>query len=120
MEERTTDLATMLAEARRTARQIRLAPALVPASAREGYAVQREVASLLGWAPLGWKIAGTTAAVRRKLGIAAPIYGRIFRRFACRAPARFAHADLLDPLVECEFFVTLGRASGAKACAPAK
>src|SRR5207247_6537000 len=34
---------------------------------------------------------------------------RTFRRFECRSPARFKAAELLDPLVECEFFVTLAR-----------
>lgn len=103
-------LADQLVAARREARQIgSLAPDLVPRGADEAYAVNREVAARLGWEPLGWKIAGTTEAVRARLNIDAPIYGRTFRRFAVRSPARFRHADLLDPLVECEFFVTLAR-----------
>ena len=105
------ELAALLARARRDARQVRdpLPPALVPPDADAAYAVNAEVAALLGWEPLGWKIAGTTAAVRARLGLDGPIYGRTFRRFALPSPARLPHAELLDPLVECEFFVTLAR-----------
>lgn len=104
-------LAVLLADARREGRQVRgpLPPELVPPDADAGYAVNAEAAALLGWEPLGWKIAGTTEAVRARLGIAGPIYGRTFRRFALPSPARLPHAELLDPLVECEFFVTLAR-----------
>lgn len=104
-------LGALLAEARREARQVResLPPALVPPDAEAGYAVHAEVAALLGWEPLGWKIAGTSADVRARLRIDAPIYGRTFRRFASSSPATLRHAELLDPLVECEFFVTLAR-----------
>jgi len=101
-------LADLLFEARRDARQIeQLSADLVPETVDQAYAVNRAVAKRLGWEPLGWKIAGTTANVRGKLGLDGPIYGRSFRRFECTSPARFKHAELLDPLVECEFFVTL-------------
>ena len=103
-------LAELLTEARRDGRQLALLPDdLVPDTVTSAYAVNQSVAERLGWEPLGWKIAGTTDAVRTKLRLDAPIYGRTFRRFACRSPARFKAAELLDPLVECEFFVTLAR-----------
>ena len=103
-------LADLLFEARRNARQLDSLPAdLVPETAAQAYAINRIVAERLGWEPLGWKIAGTTNAVRGKLGLDGPIYGRSFRRFACASPACFKAAELLDPLVECEFFVTLAR-----------
>jgi 2-keto-4-pentenoate hydratase len=101
-------LAGLLAIARRDGRQIQvLDPDLVPISIDDGYAVNRLVARRLGWEPLGWKIAGTTAAMRAKLRLDSPIYGRTYRRFAVQSPARLVWATLLDPLVECEFFVTL-------------
>ncbi len=81
----------------------------MPPDADAAYAVDAEVAALLGWEPLGWKIAGTAEAVRARLSLSGPIYGRTFRRFALPSPARLRHAELLDPLVECEFFVTLAR-----------
>lgn len=102
------DLAALLAAARGAGRQVTdLPPALIPADAEAGYAVADEVARLLGWETLGWKIAGTTAAMRAKLGVTEPICGRSYRRFALPSPARLSHAALLDPLVECEFFVIL-------------
>src|SRR5262245_7817253 len=102
-------LTDLLAAARRDARQVpSVPPDLVPRDHDQGYAVSRMVAERLGWEPLGWKIAGTTAAIREKLKIDRPIYGRTYRRFAVSAPARLVHGELLDPLVECEFFVTLG------------
>jgi 2-keto-4-pentenoate hydratase len=79
-----------------------------PNDAAEGYQLAMAVSDRLAWQPLGWKIAGTTEQVRQKLGIKEPIYGRTWRRFAIDSPARFEHTQLLDPLVECEFFVTLG------------
>ena len=97
------NLAEILAEARRANRQI-TTPIQPP---EDGYGVQDEVTRLLGWEPLGWKIAATTPAMQARLRMSEPIRGRSFRRFATTAPARFRHAELLDPLVEAEFFVTL-------------
>jgi len=102
------ELARRLADARAEGRQITgLDPELVPTSADDAYRINAKVADLLGWAPLGWKIAATTEAVRTKLKTDGPIYGRTFQRFKHTSPARFQHSTLLDPLVECEFFVTL-------------
>jgi 2-keto-4-pentenoate hydratase len=85
-------LADLLFEARRDARQLdSLAGDLVPETVDQAYAINRAVAERLGWEPLGWKIAGTTANVRGKLGLDGPIYGRSFRRFKCASPARFQH-----------------------------
>ena len=103
------ELANLLVQARRNVSQFSLPDDLVPDTALEAYAVNQIVAERLGWEPLGWKIAGTTDAVRGKLQLDGPIYGRTFRRFACTSPARFKAAELLDPLIECEFFVTLAR-----------
>jgi 2-keto-4-pentenoate hydratase len=104
------DLAERLADARRSVRQIAELPArLVPQSIDEAYRVNTLVADRLGWKRLGWKIAATTEAVRTKLGTAGPIYGRTFEKFRHASPAHLRHAELLDPLVECEFFITLGR-----------
>ncbi|MGY2901011.1 2-keto-4-pentenoate hydratase [Bradyrhizobium sp. URHC0002] len=103
------ELANLLVQARRNVSQFSLPDDLVPDAAPEAYAVNQMVAERLGWEPLGWKIAGTTDAVRGKLQLDGPIYGRTFRRFACTSPVHFKAAELLDPLIECEFFVTLAR-----------
>lgn len=104
------ELAGHLVAARRDGRQITdLALSMVPSSIDAAYRVNADVAAALGWEPLGWKIAATTEAVRAKLKSDGPIYGRTFRRFRMDSPARLAMSTLLDPLVECEFFCTLGR-----------
>jgi 2-keto-4-pentenoate hydratase len=101
-------LATMLATARRTGQQIEALPeALVPPDAETAYAVNIKVAEQLKWPTLGWKIARTTAHVREKLNISEPIYGRTYKRFAHETGTTLPHKELLDPLVECEFFVSL-------------
>jgi len=104
-------LAAMLINARREAQQVTatLPAHMLPPDAEAGYAIATEVAAGLGWDRLGWKIAGTTAEVRRRLGVSEPIYGLCYRCFALPSPARLDHAALLDPLVECEFFVTLAK-----------
>lgn len=38
-----------------------------------------------------------------------PIYGRSYRRFAAGSPAKLDFASLCDPMIECEFFVTLSK-----------
>ena len=102
-------LVDLLVAARCDGRQITDLPAeLVPATDAEGYAVNAMAAASLGWAPLGWKIAATTPQMQRRLRTTEPIYGRTFQRFAVPSPARFHHAGLLDPIVECEFFFRLG------------
>ena len=91
-------LAELLIEARRDVRQLEALPDdLVPETAAGAYQVNRIVAERLGWPPLGWKIAGTTVAVRGKLGLNGPIYGRTFQRFECTSPARFK-AALVAPI----------------------
>lgn len=109
LSEKQEELASLLVRARQDVRQITLPGDLVPATPQDAYAVNKAVAQRLGWEPLGWKIAGTTDAMRGKLQLEGPIYGRTFRRFACTSPVSFKAAELLDPLIECEFFVTLAR-----------
>lgn len=101
-------LIEQLASARRDVRQLPGLPTdLVPVTSEDGYAVNKRVAERLGWEPLGWKIAGTTTFVQQKLGLDCPIYGRTFKRFEVQSPTTFRTSDLLDPLIECEFFVRL-------------
>lgn len=104
------NLTDRLLVARRDLVQLQdLPPGDIPASNDEAYRVHREVVAGLGWEPMGWKIAGTTEYIQQALGLDGPIYGRNFRRHRRTSPTRLDAASLLDPLVECEFFVTLGR-----------
>jgi 2-keto-4-pentenoate hydratase len=103
-------LAETLAAARRDRVQVADFPAaLVPPTVAAGYDAAADVEKALGWEPLGWKIAGTTVAMREKLRLDEPIFGRTYRRFRVASPCRLSHSALLDPLFESEFFVTLGK-----------
>jgi 2-keto-4-pentenoate hydratase len=102
-------LAALLAAARRDGRQVAaLPPELTPPDADTAYAVADRVAALLGWAPLGWKVAGTSDVMRARLRMPEPILGRSFARFLVESPARLRHAELLDPIVEAEVMFRLG------------
>lgn len=104
------ELTALLVRARQEASQIRDLPAsLLPSDAAEAYAIQAEVARRLGWPPLGWKVAATNDEMRRRLRMAEPIFGRSFARFARHSPARFAHAGLLDPIIEAEFVFVMAK-----------
>lgn len=103
-------LAELLSAARRDRHQIPSLPKdLEPATSDDAYAINTLVAADLGWPQLGWKIAATTSEMQQRLRTSEPIYGRTYQRFATPSPTRFRHAELLDPLVECEFFFRLGR-----------
>src|SRR5258705_9708004 len=80
------ELANLLVQARRDVSQFSLPADLAPDTALAAYAVNEIVAQRLGWELLGWKIAGTTDAVRGKLQLDGPIYGRAFPPFACTPP----------------------------------
>lgn len=102
-------LADLLIQARRDGRQLDpLPPELLPATHAEAYVVNALVADGLGWAPLGWKIAGTNPVMQQRLATGGqPICGRTFAQFEMSSPATLLHAELLDPIVECEFFFRL-------------
>lgn len=103
-------LTELLIAARHDSRQIAaLPPDLQPASIEDAYAINARVAAGLGWPQLGWKIAATTPEMQQRLRTSEPIYGRTYQRFATPSPACFRHSELLDPLIECEFFFRLGR-----------
>ncbi len=52
-----------------------------PATLDEGYAVQDAMAASCGQAVAGWKIAATSEAGQRHIGVSEPIGGRLFADF---------------------------------------
>ena len=94
---------------RRSVSQITLPDDLVPASAQ--CRLRRQQGRWRNGSA-GSRSAGRSPAppdaMCGKLQLDGPIDGRTFRRFACTSLARFKAAELLDPLIECKFFVTLG------------
>jgi 2-keto-4-pentenoate hydratase len=50
----------------------------MPQNRADGYAVQQALARLSGQQPYGWKIAATSAAGQRHIGVDGPLAGRLF------------------------------------------
>ena len=94
-----------LAQARLSA----LPAACKPATLDEGYAVQAAMARLAGESIFGWKIAATSAAGQRHIGVTEPLAGRLFADFVLADGANLPAAPLQMLVVEAEFAFRLGR-----------
>ncbi len=87
-----------------------LGPGLAPADAAAGYALQRRVAERLGAVPpAGFKIGATTRRMQDYLGLAGPAVGFVPASSLRPAGATVRFDDFLNPGVECEIGVRLGR-----------
>ena len=92
---------------------------LLPESIIEAYEVQGVYQSSLGkeFGPVaGYKIAYTTTALQQSSGISEPVAGVILAQNVRHSPAVLNSMDFLQPGIECEVGVRLGRdlpASGA-------
>lgn len=104
------ELTALLARLRREGRQQSgLDPRLAPADNDHAYRIAGRVATALGWAVGGWKIAAMKEEMQKALRTTSPIYGRVFAQFIRPAPATFETARLLRPLAEIEYAVLLDR-----------
>lgn len=96
--------------ARRARRMLDPLGAAAPATAEAGYAVQREVAEGQGALPVpGFKIGATTKQMQDYLGLSGPAAGFVPAGSINADGTTFRFADFLNPGVECEFGVRLGR-----------
>ena len=92
---------------------------LLPESISEAYDVQAAYQGALSaefGAVAGYKIAYTTTALQQSSGISEPVAGVILSNNVRHSPAVLNSADFLQPGIECEVGVRLGRdlpASGA-------
>jgi len=80
-----------------------------PGSLAEGYAVQDAMAALARQPVLGWKIAATSAAGQRHIGVSEPLAGRLFADFVLGDGARLAAGPMLMRVAEAEFAFRLGQ-----------
>ena len=103
-------LARDLADAWRSGGTIPLPPAgQGPATRAEAYAIQDQMAGLIGGAVAGWKVGATVRAVQLFEGHDGPLPGRIFADRCYDSPARVP-ANLFNGVkVECEFAFRLTR-----------
>ena len=73
------ELAPLLAEAWKTGNALKsISAGSLPADRAQAYAVQDQMAQLLGSPTIGWKVGATSEAVQRAEGYDGPLPGRIF------------------------------------------
>ena len=94
--------------------------AALPADCRpgllsEGYAIQDAMIANAGQSVFGWKIAATSAAGQKHIGVTEPLAGRLFGGFILPDGANLPAARLQMRVVEAEFAFRLGRDLPARA-----
>lgn len=85
-----------------------------PATLADGYAVQDAMAAFVGQPIFGWKIAATSAAGQKHIGVTEPLAGRLFVDFVLRDGASLPAAPLQMRVVEAEFAFRMGRDLGPR------
>jgi len=80
-----------------------------PSSPEEGFAIQEAIARLSGDTRFGWKIAATSAAGQRHIGVDGPLPGTLLARRTRDCPARFGLGANLMRVAEAEFAFRMGR-----------
>lgn len=82
-----------------------------PKGLSEAYAVQAALHEILGASDAlsGWKIGATTRSMQRYLGVDGPAYGRMLSGNTHRSGAALDNADFVNPGIECEIAVRVGR-----------
>jgi 2-keto-4-pentenoate hydratase len=104
------DAADAILAARRAKRPLEPLGDGAPADVAAGYAAQRRVAERLGAVPpAGFKIGATTRQMQEYLGLSGPAAGFVPRESLRPDGAVLRFADFLNPGVECEVGVRLGR-----------
>lgn len=81
-----------------------------PRTRAEGYAVQAEVARCSGQPLAGWKIAATSAAGQRHIGVDGPLAGRLLSERQLPPGANVPFAGNLMKVAEAEFAFRIGTA----------
>jgi len=104
------EAAGILWQARLEGRRLAELPAHCrPASLAEGYAVQDAMTVLARQTVFGWKIAATSAAGQRHIGVNEPLAGRLFADFVLKDGAVLSAGPMLMRVAEAEFAFRLGR-----------
>jgi 2-keto-4-pentenoate hydratase len=80
-----------------------------PQTLDEGYAVQDAMAMACGQPVVGWKIAATSAAGQKHIGVSEPLGGRLFADFVLKDGALLPTAPLHMRVAEAEFAFKMGR-----------
>lgn len=106
-----TDAAALLWQHRSAGTKLAaLPPALRPADADAGHAIQACLPAVAGDAVAGWKIAATSCAGQAHIGVGGPLAGRILTRCVHGEGARFSLAGNSMRVAEPEFVFRFGTA----------
>jgi 2-keto-4-pentenoate hydratase len=101
---------TRLAESRIDA----LPPEIRPASLAEGYAIQEAMLERAGQPAVGWKIAATSAAGQKHIGITEPLAGRLFGDFVLPDGAHRPAKNMHMRVAEAEFAFKMAKTLPAR------
>ena len=100
--------AKLLAEAWQNMTTIEELPvALRPGSMEEAYAIQDEMAVLIGESTVGWKIGPASPGLMRARGFTEPGAGRLLESLIYSSPAELSCASIANPMLECELALRL-------------
>ena len=72
-------VAALLPAFREHGRLVALDPSCRPTNRAEGYAVQAALLDAIGETGIGWKIAATSAAGQKHIGVSGPLAGRLLQ-----------------------------------------
>jgi 2-keto-4-pentenoate hydratase len=80
-----------------------------PATRLDGYAVQARIARLSAQNVFGWKIAATSKAGQRHIGVDGPLAGRLLEKRVANSGARVSLGDNIMNVAEAEFAFRMAR-----------
>jgi 2-keto-4-pentenoate hydratase len=80
-----------------------------PSSKQEGYAIQQALAELSQESPFGWKIAATSAAGQKHIGVDGPLAGRLLRGRGRSQSTVIPLDNNVMNVAEAEFAFRMGR-----------
>ncbi len=80
-----------------------------PATRAEGYLVQARIARLSGQQTFGWKIAATSKAGQKHIGVDGPLAGRLLENRVSRSGATVSLANNIMNVAEAEFAFRFAR-----------
>ncbi len=91
-----------------------LPDSLRPRNISEGYAIQDAMAASTGQKVVGWKIAATSKAGQRHIGVSEPLAGILFADFVLKNGARLQARPLHMRVVETEIAFVMARDLGSR------
>ena len=86
-----------------------LPEAMRPATEEEGFAVQQAIAARSGSRRFGWKIAATSLAGQKHIGVSGPLVGSILESRVIPSGSPVSLAGMIMGVAEAEFAFRFGR-----------